>query len=163
MDFVIGQHGSRGFNSNSVEKWFILSAGLILLATGAAKIFSITGNQGILDVTDPVFGISFRHLMLIMGFLEITISMICLFTTKRNLSLGLIVWMATGFMMYRIGLWFVGWHGLCPCLGSFYDAIHLSPRLANLLVEAFLVYLLVGSYGLVCPKVLKKLANISKI
>jgi len=142
---------------------FIVSAGGILLFTGFAKLISTFGNQKILDVTDPIFGLSFRCVILIVGILELIVSGVCLLTIKRNLSQILIAWMATSFLLYRLGLWFIGWHHPCPCLGNFYDAIHLSPRIADLVNKSVLAYLLVGSYWLICLKFFKSLIKTKQI
>ncbi len=138
-------------NHNKTDKWskrFVLSASIVLLATGLAKIFSINGSQGILDLPDPIFGIQFRHLMLFMGLLETITAAICLGTLKLKgkANIGLIAWIASGFMIYRLGLLFVGWTQPCPCLGSYYDTIHLSPAVADVVAKGCLIYLLTGSY-----------------
>jgi hypothetical protein len=52
--------------SNKARKWlrrFILSAGCILLITGLAKVISAFGTAKILEYNDPLFGISFKHLI----------------------------------------------------------------------------------------------------
>lgn len=129
-------------------RWFLLSACGILLFAGCAKIASSFGHQKVLNLTDPVFGISFKKLMLSVGILEVIVSAICFSLRSRILSIGLIAWMATGFTFYRLGLHLSGWEKPCPCLGSFTDAIHLSPESADFLVRSLLIYLLVGSYGI---------------
>ncbi len=46
---------------------FILSAGAILALTGAAKVWSGLGTAKVLAVSDPIIGIQFGHLMLVVG------------------------------------------------------------------------------------------------
>jgi hypothetical protein len=133
---------------NKLAFTFVVSSGCIFLVTSLAKIISALGRANILNFGDPIFGISFRHVMLIMGIWELVISAICLFANNRKLQLFTISWLASCFLVYRFGLWFVGWTRPCPCLGGFYDAIHVSSGLANLINKSIIFYLLVGGYWL---------------
>jgi hypothetical protein len=145
---------------NDVIKWqsfFIYSAGAILLTTGLAKILSVFGKQEMLDLIDPVFGFSFRKLLVFAAFLELAISAVCFLLPNRSLRIGLIAWLGTILMMYRVGLSASGWQRPCPCVGNITDAIHLSGRSADLFSRAFLIYLLIGSYGLLFFKFSKRL------
>lgn len=128
--------------------YYVISCGIILLFTGLAKIFSASGKQEILYLTDPVIGITFRYLMLLAGVLELIISAICIFSSRTLFALGLIVWMSTSFLIYRFGLWYVGWQMPCVCMGTFTQAIHLSTKTAGMFIKGILVYLLVGSITL---------------
>ena len=51
-------------------------------------------------------------------------------------------------MLLRFGLWWMGWHKPCNCLGNLTDALHLSPQTADNIMKVVLAYLLIGSYGL---------------
>lgn len=128
--------------------WFVFSASGILVVTGAAKIWSAFGHTKLLAVPDPIVGISFGHLMLAVGVLELVIVGICLFGKSQTLALGLIAWLATNFVVYRLGLWWMGWKKPCSCLGNLTDALDLSPQLADNIMKVILAYLLIGSYGL---------------
>jgi hypothetical protein len=59
--------------SGRFGRLFMLSAGVIFLVTGVAKVVSASGNARILDSSDPVFSISFRHLFLLVGLLELAV------------------------------------------------------------------------------------------
>jgi hypothetical protein len=126
---------------------FILSAGCILLVTGLAKIISASGKAEILNFNDPLFGMSFRHLMLLIGVVELVISTICFLSKSVRLQAGLLALLATNFLAYRIGLLCVGYHRPCSCMGNLTDALHISPQIADLMIKIVLVYLLIGSYG----------------
>jgi hypothetical protein len=126
-------------------KLFVLSAGGILLITGVAKIVSASGNSRILDTSDPIFAISFRHLLLFVGLIELAASAICLLRGETKLALFLVAWLASNFLLYHAGLGFLGWKPPCGCLGHLGDAIHLSPRIAEITAEMLSVYLLAGS------------------
>ena len=48
--------------------------------------------------------------------------------------------------MYRFALWMLGYRGVCGCLGTLTEALHIPPRAADLFLKAVLVYILAGSY-----------------
>ena len=110
--------GIRGTDGDNVLKWFILSAGLILAITGTAKGWTSFGNGKLLAVTDPILGIEFGRLMLVVGLAEIVTALICLFGKRPTLAAILVAWLATSFVVYRLGLWWMGWKRPCDCLGN---------------------------------------------
>ena len=128
-------------------KWFVLSSGAVLLATGLAKTISALGKSASLQVTDPILGISFRKLLLLAGVLELVISAICFLPAKRRLAVKLVAWISTTFLGYRFGLWLVNWHRPCHCLGDFTDALHISSVTADNAMKVVLACLLIGSYA----------------
>ncbi len=131
---------------------FVLSAGAILAITGIAKAWSGLGNSKFLAVVDPIIGIKFGHLMLAVGAAEIAIALVCFFSKRQTLALGLVAWMSTNFVVYRLGLWWMDWHRPCNCLGNLTDALHLSPQTADNIMKVLLAYLLIGSYTLLFLK-----------
>ena len=132
----------------SVGLWFFCSTAVILAVTSVAKVWTAFAPTKVLAVADPITGIQFGHLMLAVGVLELVIAGICLFGKSQQLALGLIAWLATNFVVYRLGLWWMGWKKPCSCLGNLTDALHLSPQLADNIMKVILAYLLIGSYGL---------------
>ena len=86
-------------------------------------------------------------LLTFIGILELAVSGVCLLTKRQNLSLGLTAWLATCFLAYRGGLWYLGWQRPCSCLGNLTDTLHISPHVADVAMKIVLAYLLVGSYG----------------
>ena len=138
---VSGTDKVRGFS-----KFFILSAGIILAITGIAKVWSGLGTAKLLAVADPVTGIPFGRLMLTVGVAELVIAIVCFCTKRNKLALNLITWLATNFLFYRVGLWWIGWRGACSCLGNLTDALHVSPQSGDNAMKIILGYLLLGSY-----------------
>ena len=132
----------------STFAWFSLSAGAILAITGIAKIWSGLGDSKFLAVMDPIIGITFGKLMLAVGVAEIAIALLCFLSKRQTLALGLVAWMSTNLVVYRLGLWWMHWHRPCNCLGNLTDALHLSPQVADNIMKVLLAYLLIGSYGL---------------
>jgi hypothetical protein len=139
---------AAGFDGKNTSGWFIHSAGVALALTGLAKVWSTLGSVRLLAVADPITGLQFGHLMLAVGLLELVIAGICLFSKAQKLSLALIAWLATNFVVYRLGLWWMGWHKPCGCLGNLTDALHISPATADHIMKGVLAYLLIGSYWL---------------
>ena len=84
-----------------MNKWatcFVQSTGIVLTTTGLAKAFSATGSARALEVADPIIGIPFRHLLLLVGLLELCIAFFCLFTDKRQFRLLAVVWAGTSYV-----------------------------------------------------------------
>lgn len=131
-----------------VANVFNFSAAGILVFTGIAKIWSGLGNSKFLAVVDPIIGIKFGQLMLAVGAAEIVVALVCFFSKRQTLALGLVAWMSTNFVVYRLGLWWMDWHRPCSCLGNLTDALHLRPETADNIMKVLLAYLLIGSYGL---------------
>ncbi len=129
-------------------KWFFKLTGSALVLTGVAKAFSAIGPARALDTADPLIGLPFRQLLLVVGLAELSIAFFCLFTDKRRLSLLAVAWISTNFLVYRIGLWFIGWHRPCGCMGNLTDFLHILPRTADNIMKGVLAYLLIGSYGI---------------
>lgn len=125
---------------------FLVSAAMIFGMAGIAKIFSATGSARALDLFDPLIGISFRHLLLMTGLVEFTIALLCLSTVKVRICLLCIAGLSTNFVIYRTGLWLVGWHSPCRCLGNLTEVLTISPEVADLIMKVLLTYLTVGSY-----------------
>jgi hypothetical protein len=125
---------------------FLFTVGIILVVTGMAKIVTAFGSIKILNVRDPLFGLPFRSLLLLVGLVELVIACLCLFRKCPRLNTVLVSWLATNFVAYRFGLWFVGWKRPCPCLGNLTDMLHISPQTADTALRIILAYLLIGSY-----------------
>jgi len=139
---------SQSGSDNDFLKWFAISAAIILTVTGVAKLWSAAGNAKLLGVPDPIFGFRFRYLMFTVGVLGLVIAGVCLFGKSSKVATMLTAWLATCFMIYRLGLWWTGWKLPCGCLGSLADAIKISPQLADNVTKVILTYLLIGSYVL---------------
>jgi hypothetical protein len=131
---------------------FTISAGIILAITGAAKLLALTGDGTILRVSDPFFGIPFQHLMLLVGLAELLVAGICFLGRWPGLSTMLVAWLASGFLVYRTGIWMIGWKKPCGCLGNLTDVLGISSRTADWIAMILLGYLLVGAYAVLFLK-----------
>ena len=126
---------------------FVASAGIILIITALAKLWSSAGAAKILAFSDPILRISYTHLMMMVGVAELAVGIICLVAKNRRLSLILVAWLGTNILAYRLGLLGMGWHGSCSCLGNLTDALHIQPQTADTAMKIILAYLLIGSYA----------------
>ena len=125
---------------------FIFSAAIILFIAAAAKMLSATGSAQALDAPDSVLSLSHRHLFLLEGGLELVLSAFLLMSRNSKTQTALIAWLATNFLVYRLGLWWMGAPNLCNCLGNLDDYLPLSPRFINAVAYASLAWLLIGSW-----------------
>jgi hypothetical protein len=68
-------------------------------------------------------------------------------TSKTDLILGWLlgIGIVATLMLYRIGLWTVGYDRPCNCLGTMTDLFHISPEAVDLAMKILLSYLLIGS------------------
>lgn len=140
------QLAEQGCSISPSRRLFLVTAGGALAATGLAKAFSAVGAVRALDTADPLIGMPFRQLLLLVGLAELFIAFSCLFTDKRRFSLMAVAWISTNFLVYRLGLWSIGWHHPCACMGSLAGVLHLSDQAADNIMKGVLAYLLVGSY-----------------
>jgi hypothetical protein len=141
--------GTSNHKITKCSRWFILSAALILLITGLAKIISSFGAAGILNQHDPFFRISFRHLMLLMGFLELTIVYLCFrFPKQQGQQLWSLVWLSICFVTYRLGLSWIGYQEPCHCLGNLADVLGVSNRMADRISQGVIIYLFTGAIAM---------------
>jgi hypothetical protein len=134
-------------NQRRLINLFVWSSAALLTTTAIAKLVSCFGTAKILQNSDPLVGLRFGHLMFIAGILELGVAAHSLFSRNRIVTVTLIAWLASIFVLYRIGLFFVGLNIPCPCLGGFTDAIHLRREIADIIMKIVLGYLLLGSYG----------------
>ncbi len=127
---------------------FVCSAGALLLLTALAKMISAFGGAQVLSVRDPILKLPFREVFMLVGSLELVVASICFFGRRLDFQIKTVAWLATLFVMYRIGLFMVDYHMPCTCLGSMTDMLHIPFKSSALAIEIILAYLLVGSYAL---------------
>jgi uncharacterized membrane protein len=126
---------------------FVFCSGILLFLTAIAKLVSANSNVRILQETDPVLSVTFRNVFWIIGTFELFVASICFFGKRIGLQAGLIALLATNFVVYRVGLVWIGYHRPCKCLGNFTDALHIPPQAADTAMKIVLAYLLIGSYA----------------
>lgn len=127
-----------------VAKFFFVSSAILLLVTGAAKLYSTAGSARILLVIDPLLGITNRHLMFGTGLAELGIGLYLL-VGRSDLARGLVVfWLSSNFMFYRVVSELLNVK-MCPCLGSLGANLPFSPEQVSNMLMIVVLYIFLGS------------------
>jgi len=129
-----------------ISRLFLYSAGGIFLLTATAKLVSSFGHDAILQIHEPFIGLQFNKLLQLTGFIEFIIGLACFFPWQFVMRMGLVAWLSSIILLYRLGLTLIGWHKPCSCLGNLTDALHIPPQIADITMKLILAYLLIGSY-----------------
>ncbi|MDB4796710.1 hypothetical protein OAH36_00390 [Verrucomicrobia bacterium] len=94
---------------------------LTLVVTATAKIVSAFGSSPIVDRPDGVLGIPNKWLFLCVASIEIAIAGYLSIGKRVLTQSNLLLWLGTGFGVYRISKWWFKVPEPCSCLGSFTD------------------------------------------
>lgn len=125
---------------------YYFSVGILMLITSSAKLVSAVGTMHILDINEPIFHISFRHVFWVAGLFELFIALFCFLDVQMWYQAGMVACLATNFVFYRLGLIWIGWRKPCSCMGNLTDVLHIPPQAADTAMKIILAYLLIGSY-----------------
>jgi hypothetical protein len=156
------RHSSQpGFNLVQRQRWFLLSAGGILLFAGITRLLEVFENAQQLEISDPIVLIPFRQLLLYIGIVELIVACLCLFTKMRVLCLGLIAWLVLIYTVYRVGLWRMGWYHPYPLLANLMETLNISPLMADDVAAAISDFLFIGSVWMFWVEKRRKLAAAS--
>lgn len=141
--------GASKYNSEttvpSFVKWFLKSAATLLMATGFLKAVSFFLRSRFLELQDPIFGVHFKNLVLFVALLEFAVVLICASSKPEVIKILLVGWLGSAFLIYRIGLFLVGWSAPCPCLGAFVEILALPPGVVDISMVLIGIYLIGGS------------------
>lgn len=120
------------------------SCGGILLLTGAAKLWSAVGREPVLESVDPVFGLTLRELFTYAGVIEAMVGLHCLWSDRLQRSAALVLWLSGVFVLYRIGLSWLGGEGPCGCLGVLSFRWGLTPAAVDTVMKVVLGCMVFG-------------------
>ena len=130
---------------NKFCSFYIRTVAILLGITAIAKLISLTGTQGILDVADSLISMKNRHLLLVMAILE-SLTVLFLILSKNNKQkLVTINFLSIGFLTYHCGIYLLGAPTFCPCLGHITDQLHISQNVADAFIRFIIVYMFLGS------------------
>ena len=125
---------------------FFRSAALILATTALLKTAGALAGHPVLDAPDPLFHwFSRRQLAGGAAVFEIILAVALWRMTSAHGRCFLVSWITAVFLAYRVGLWLIGYEGICPCLGATLDAWTGSALAEDRVASGLFVYLLVGS------------------
>jgi predicted RNA-binding Zn-ribbon protein involved in translation (DUF1610 family) len=130
-------------------RYFILSAGVILLVAALTRFLIVADNAQVLASPEPLLGIPLRHAVLLVGGFELAVALICLFGKRTGLQLGWLAWLGTNYVVFWIGLVWQHYSPQGACIGSLTDPLHLTRGISGLVLQFIPVYLLLGSYAAV--------------
>lgn len=101
---------------------FTFWVALFLIVTGSLKLLSALLETKVLGASDPLLPLfTVRQVMFIAAVLEFGVVNALLRHRNASWAPWLVLWLVGVAAVYRIGLWAVGFHGHCSCLGHLFD------------------------------------------
>jgi hypothetical protein len=140
-------------------RFFIRSAAVLLLITAVAEWIASSGPPKTLQTPDPFLSLPFRYLLWAVGGIQLIIALVCAGNKRVWLPAASVVWLATSFTFYRLGLFLTDYQLCCcsgsllgsapccsdsPCIGDLTVANVISLRTADTIAVAMAAYLLIG-------------------
>ena len=125
------------------SKHFILIAGGLLVAAALVRFLILFRPAQSLALPDPLLGIPLRPAVFLAGLLELAAGLICLFGKNSRLQAMVLAWLATNWVVYRIGLMWLGIHPQGTFLGMLTDPLKLAGTPAGFAVS-WLPFVFVG-------------------
>lgn len=104
---------------------------LTLIATATAKIISAFGSSPIVDHPDGVLGIPNKWLFICVASIELAVAGHLAIGKRVLTQSSLLLWLGTGFGVYRISGWWLKVPEPCSCLGSFTDWFPVLERFVD--------------------------------
>jgi len=126
--------------------FFLYSAGGILLAAALERVIVVAGSAQGFALPEPLLGIPLRSALLLVSGIELVVASTCLLGKQTRLQAGWLAWLATNYLVYRIGLYVMHIHPQATCVGSLTDPLHLSRGTVGAIIRVLPFYLLLGSY-----------------
>lgn len=127
-------------------KWgksFIPVAGGLLVAAALVRFLILFSPAQSLALPDPFLEIPLRPAIFSAGLLELAAGLVCLFGKNLRLQTMALAWLATNWLVYRIGLMWLGIHPQGTFLGMLTDPLKLAGTPAGF-VAAWLPLVFVG-------------------
>lgn len=133
--------------SMAVRRALFIACAVLLLITAVSKLTAGLGTGVVLGQPDPVFRMPFRTVFVLAAAVEFAVAAICLSKYQPAIKAAAIAWFASALVIYRGGLWWLGYHKPCICMGTLADPLGLTPEVADNIMKIILVFLFsVGYY-----------------
>jgi hypothetical protein len=123
---------------------FIHSAAFILLVTAGAKLYSASADSRMFETIEPILRLKYRDIMMVVGIVEIAVSVYLLRAKAVRPRAFAILWLASNFLLYRTAAKYLEVE-ICPCLGTFAPNLPLKMGQVDHLLAAVVFYFLAGS------------------
>jgi len=137
---------ATGQSGVSAGEMFVSVGGAVLLGAGLTRVLVLLGRSPMLTEPEPVLGVSLRIAVLLVGVLELGFGLYGLFGRRLRWQLSLMLWLLLNYVVYRVGLVFMGCHPEWTCIGSLSDPLRLGRGTAGFITAyAMPGFLLVGS------------------
>lgn len=130
-------------------RFFILSAGIILLAAALCRFLIAAGHAQILALPDPILGISLRNSVIAVGAFELVVALICLFGRRVGFQIGWLAWLATSYIVFWFCLLALHDHPQGTCIGILTDPLWLYHGITGHILGLIPFGLVLGSYAAV--------------
>ena len=127
-------------------RWFIYSAGAILLMAACLRFDIALGTAQVLGTPEPVLGIPLRQAILLAGCVETFVALICLFSGQVSLQIALLAWITACFLGFQGSLITMHYRQQGTCIGTLTDPLHLADGITGAVLKFIPFYLLIGSY-----------------
>ena len=138
---------SRSSRKTKLATAAICFSAAILTLSAVLKLVSATRNAGILLQMDPIFPLTNRAMFVLIGLVEMIVVGVLFSGKSQKLKLILVAGLSTNFLLYRLGLVWMGRTHSCPCFGNAADWLHLPAKRLELITKIALGSLLVVSYA----------------
>jgi hypothetical protein len=139
----------RWQESGRLARLLLMSAGWIFLLTAGIKFMSAMQEVRVLGRPDPLLEfLSTRQLLALTALLEAGVAAVILWAGRAvavSEKLLLVLWLSTMFLLYRLGLWWIGYQGGCNCMGDAAHWLGTSPEHLDTAAKVLLLYLLMMS------------------
>jgi hypothetical protein len=112
---------------------YIFTSASVLSLTAIFKLFTLLTRADSLNGYDPVFGLKFKFLLLLVVNIELLVVVGCVFIRKTRNKLIAITWLSGCFLLYKVGIYAVDWKPSCNCLGFLSDLLSLSDHHAGII------------------------------
>jgi hypothetical protein len=144
----------------SASFYLLRTAAVILFLTGFLKIFSGFGDVKLLGQANPlIWFLTNRQMLFVAALIELAVGTILVCRVNRLLQVSWLVSLANVFLVYRVGLWWIGYKGSCACLGHLSDWLRIKPETADWISQGALAYMLIVGYSLLLSSWVNKAAS----
>jgi hypothetical protein len=124
---------------------YLGSVAFLLGLTALAKFYSATGSAKILDLREALLPLTNRQALLLLGLLELVISLGLLFGRNDTMKLISIAWLSSNFVLYRVASFLLVVGRPCPCLGSITEKLPFNPSVIDQILLYLVIYMFMGS------------------